>query len=62
MARSSSGGFVIHSVLSVLWMKSCLAVMERMAYFNTRVEFDVYECIVQCCAAENLCWFCIGFF
>ena len=46
LTRSSSGSVAIRCVLPVLWIMSRLAVMGHIAYFNTRVESDVDECLV----------------
>ena len=34
-------------LLSILCMTPRLSVMGSMAYFNTAVEFDVYECLAE---------------
>jgi len=47
VARSSCGGVAIRYVLPVLWTMSRLPVMGCMAMrCDTRVMFDVYECLV----------------
>ena len=53
MTQSYSGNTVIHYVLLVLWMMSCLPIMGRIAYFkyfSIRAESYDYDCLVpHCC-------------